>query len=88
MFCKNCGNQLEYASTFCRRCGAQTAPAGRPFYPPAKKRSRTPLVVTLVAAVLLLSALAVWLFLGQSGGDSVFEGTEEVLIDMNPEAAP
>jgi hypothetical protein len=57
MQCRNCGTEIADKAIVCFRCGAPTTEAVRK--PAALRRSRTPILFFVVAAILLLLALYV-----------------------------
>ncbi len=96
MFCPKCGNQLENQDIFCPQCGAPvnrqrqmpvyqqpTPPLVQP--EPKKKKSKAPLIIGIVLAVLFVGAVAagVWHFLGQPALIEEIE-LKETAITLTP----
>ena len=74
-FCTNCGAQVPDGTAFCTNCGrpmsapqrpapgAYAAPAGYPAPAPVRKKSKAPLILGIVAAVLVIGIVIGVLFL-------------------------
>lgn len=92
MFCTNCGKQIPDQAVFCPFCGQtltqaapaapQTAPADAQAQdgPKKRKKSRAPLVIAMILAVILAAAggVAAWYFLGRNA----------IVPGWSPSAAP
>jgi hypothetical protein len=66
VICRQCGTEIADKALICYRCGTATTEAK--YKPPAPKPSRTPLVISVLALVVLL---IVAVFLGQTGTGDV-----------------
>ncbi len=69
MNCPNCGTKQKPGSLFCHNCGSRVAEGEASFASPVqvpskRKRRRTPVIlVSVIAALVLLGALGCWLLL-------------------------
>jgi hypothetical protein len=65
MLCTHCGTEIADKALICYRCGNATTeprvkpPAGGPLFE-RPRRSRTPMVVTVLVLILLALLLAAW----------------------------
>jgi len=66
MICRNCGTEIADKALICYRCGTATTEAR--FKPVPASRSRSPLIATVVAVIVLIGFAV---FVGRSGaGDT------------------
>ncbi len=94
MFCARCGSEVQEGSAFCGRCGAPIRPQGEEMTI-KKHRSKKPLVLCMIVAVIIIGVIAVVIHNSGSSGSSVFkrapyekpiknyfEGIEKQDVDM------
>ena len=100
-FCTNCGAQVPDGTAFCTNCGrpmaapqrpapgAYAAPAGYPAPAPVRKKSKAPLILGIVAAVLVIGIVIGVLFLtGVLGGSKGPVGTWTLTYASDDDYAP
>lgn len=80
-YCGNCGTQLEDDMIFCTKCGAKKTPApaappvnAAPYQPQAKKSKAPVIIISVAAVVAVILGICVIAYIVSGGGDDTSGG--------------
>mgnify|MGYP004654443239 CR=1 FL=1 len=78
-YCPNCGKQITETSNFCSNCGAQPSPSETAHE--TKTRKRSPVILIICAAILLVLAVGIGLvkFLGNTAESTPFSDSPDAI---------
>lgn len=78
-YCPNCGKQITETSNFCSNCGAQPSPSETAHE--TKTRKRSPVILIICAAILLVLAVGIGLvkFLGNAAESTPFSDSPDAI---------